>query len=172
MDAKDIVADLRETFGKGRSILTPEEVAVVIGKTPAAVAGMRARETFPFEIRKVGARKIGVSIYDVAEWIANGCPAKDKDEPESGSEARASARKTGKQKSPPPIPEKRKVPASAAPSSVNRPSLGPALLKIKKMMDQKQMEMDFMREMFAELESIHLERSLKKGKSAPRRRGI
>lgn len=90
MNAKDILVDLREIFGKGRMVLTPEEVGQVIGRTPAAVAGMRARKTFPFEIIMVGTRRGGVSIYEVAEWLSmGGCPG-----------GGASASKTRKQKSP------------------------------------------------------------------------
>lgn len=172
MDAKGVLADLREMFGKRRAILSPEEVGEVIGKTPAAVAGMRSRKTFPFEVRPVGEKKLGVSIYEVADWIANGCPADD--DATSGSGAAAPSGKAKKQKSPPPASSaKAKGPASANTRKPNRPSLGPALLNIRKMISQKRAELDFMTEMFAAMEALHLERGLKKP-AAPRkrRRGI
>lgn len=52
-------------------LLSPEEVAPIIAVNPAVQANLRSQGRFPIPIRKVG-KKIGISIYHLAEFIANG----------------------------------------------------------------------------------------------------
>ncbi|NWG38716.1 MAG: helix-turn-helix domain-containing protein [Hydrogenophilaceae bacterium] len=166
MDIKDIVADLRETFGKGRMVLFPEEVAQVIGLSPKAINNLRHRKKFPFTPKRIG-NKIGVSIYELAEWIASGSPELEHAEPDN-------AATTG-------TTRKRKAPASAkqAPatstSKARRPSLGPLLMSMRKMIAQQEAELHLARDLFANLEKLHMERNIDKkvsSGSAPKRRRL
>ncbi len=70
MDTSLILADLRQQFGQ-QSVLYPEDVAALLGKTVGAVASLRHRGGFPLPVTEVGGRP-AVSIYDVADWLGNG----------------------------------------------------------------------------------------------------
>ena len=70
MDASLILADLRQQFGQ-KSVLYPEDVAALLGKSIGAVASLRHRGGFPLPVKEVGGRP-AVSIYDVADWLGNG----------------------------------------------------------------------------------------------------
>ena len=65
-----ILKDLKEQFGK-KVILSPKDVAPIIAKSPAVQANMRSQGRFPIPITKIG-RKIGISIYHLAEFLATG----------------------------------------------------------------------------------------------------
>ena len=166
MDIKDIVADLRETFGKGRMVLFPEEVAQVIGLSPKAINNLRHRKKFPFTPKRIG-NKIGVSIYELAEWLVSGSPELDHAEPDNATTPSTS--------------RKRKATAPAkqatAPSSSKprRPSLGPLLMSMRKMITQQETELHLARDLFANLEKLHMENKIDKkvsSGSAPKRRGL
>ena len=64
------LADLRRQFGK-KTLLTPEDLADVIAQSPGAQAVARHRGRFDIPLTKRG-RKIYVSIYDLADWLASG----------------------------------------------------------------------------------------------------
>lgn len=150
MDIKDIVADLRETFGKGRMVLFPEEVAQVIGLSPKAINNLRHRKKFPFTPKRIG-NKIGVSIYELAEWLASGSPELDQVEPDNATTSSTS--------------RKRKAPTPAtAPSTskARRPSLGPLLMSMRKMIAQQEAELHLAHDLFANLEKLHMEYKIDK----------
>lgn len=65
-----ILKDLKERFGK-KVILSPEDVAPIIATSPAVQANLRSQGRFPIPITKIG-RKIGISIYHLAEFLATG----------------------------------------------------------------------------------------------------
>ena len=163
MDIKGIVADLRETFGKGRMVLFPEEVAQVIGLSPKAINNLRHRKKFPFTPKRIG-NKIGISIYELAEWLASGSPELDHAEPDNATTPSTS--------------RKRKAPTPAtAPSTgkARRPSLGPLLMSMRKMIAQQEAELHLAHDLFANLEKLHMEHKTDKkvsSGSAPKRRGL
>jgi len=70
MTKDEILADLHREF-PGAKVLTSDQVARVLATTPAAIANMRHRGTFPIEVKKVGSR-VCVSVYDLAEFLATG----------------------------------------------------------------------------------------------------
>ena len=76
MDAKAILADLREQFGR-QNVLYADDLAELLGKSKQALANLIHRGGLPLTIKKVGGR-LCVSIYDVAEWLANGGEAPKK----------------------------------------------------------------------------------------------
>lgn len=166
MDIKDIVADLRETFGKGRMVLFPEEIAQVIGLSPKAINNLRHRKKFPFTPKRIG-NKIGVSIYELAEWLVSGSPELDHAEP--GNAATPST--TRKRKAPAPA----KQATAPSTSKPRRPSLGPLLMNMRKMIAQQETELHLARDLFANLEKLHMEHKINKKDSrgsAPKRRRL
>lgn len=71
MDKESILRDLKEKTG-GKTLLTPEDLAPIIHRSPQAQANLRNTGTFPLPIRKVG-REPHVSVYDLADWLAGEC---------------------------------------------------------------------------------------------------
>jgi hypothetical protein len=143
MDAKAILADLRDQFGKGRAVLYPEDLAVALNKSPKAVDSLIRRGSLPLKVKPVGGRN-AVSIYEVAEWFAS------EEQPETHT-ARGSVAVA---KSKPPAPR---------PSRIRRPSLGRALLALRA-------QQDFVGELIAELDAIEVARAAKKtDKTKPRK---
>lgn len=65
-----VLADLKSRFGD-KVLLSPEDIAPLIASSPAVQANMRSQGRFPIPVKKVG-RKIGVSIYHLAEYLAKG----------------------------------------------------------------------------------------------------
>lgn len=65
-----VLADLQQTFGP-KKVLTPKDIAPIIGADENAMAQMRKRRKFPLAPVTDG-RRIGYSIYDLAEWLARG----------------------------------------------------------------------------------------------------
>ena len=75
---KDILADLKAQFGV-RVLLSPEDIAEIINISVGQQANMRSDGKFPIPYEKVGGR-IRISIYDLAEYLANCCSRKVKQE--------------------------------------------------------------------------------------------
>jgi len=65
-----VLEDLQRKFGE-KAILSPKELAPIIRTSESAQSNMRAAGTFPLPVVKQGA-KIGVSIYVLAKWLADG----------------------------------------------------------------------------------------------------
>lgn len=68
MDKETILKDLSARFGR-KVLLSPEDIADVISQTPGAQAVARHRRSFDIPIIRRG-RKVFVSVYDVADWLA------------------------------------------------------------------------------------------------------
>lgn len=75
-----ILNDLTARFG-ANVLLTPEQIAPIIASSPAVQANLRSQGRFPIPIRRVGS-KVVVSIYHLAEFIANGDVVVDSFQPE------------------------------------------------------------------------------------------
>ena len=65
-----ILEDLKRKFGD-KAILSPKELAPILHTSESAQSNMRAAGTFPLPVVKQGA-KIGVSVYVLAKWLADG----------------------------------------------------------------------------------------------------
>ena len=79
-----ILSDLRKQFGDGKYLLSPKELAPIINKSTQAQANMRAVGSFPLPVVKVG-KKVGVSVHDLADFLAGGTVAKKKTEPKTAA---------------------------------------------------------------------------------------
>lgn len=150
MDAKTILADLQLRFPR-KVWLSPKDLADIIDKSEQAQANLRHRGNFPLPIKKVG-RKVGVSIYAVAEWLA--------DEGSTSIEAAANtAPQTRKAKNT--VPDRSKPTRS-------RPSLGASLMALRT-------AHEFQMSLIDELEKIHLhnesEKAAKKAEKARKKAG-
>ncbi len=64
-----IFNDIKERF-PNKIILSPEDIAPLICINKQVQADMRHRGTFPIPIKKIG-KKVGISIYDLAEYLSN-----------------------------------------------------------------------------------------------------
>lgn len=69
MTEAEILADLRSIYGKV-GVLTMQQLAEYLGRTPDALRKMRDRGCFPLPIKEIGGR-LCVSILAVAQWLAN-----------------------------------------------------------------------------------------------------
>lgn len=89
-----ILQDLQKKFGE-KAVLSPKELAPILHTSESAQSNMRAAGTFPLPVVKQGS-KIGVSIYVLAEWLANGdvpaCQKQQKEEPQGLPQAKLSIR--------------------------------------------------------------------------------
>lgn len=137
----EVLTDLKTEFGK-KIFLSPEDIAPLIDRTPAAQAAMRTRDNFPITYTKLGGA-IVIKIYDLAKYIAEDTE-EVKPEPSAGQ---------GRTK-------------TAAGSFVNRPklsrpSLAKTLLAFGKQIEQQELQTKFMRHLFDELGRIELKRKLK-----------
>nr|WP_314541080.1 hypothetical protein [uncultured Massilia sp.] len=65
-----VLNDLIARFGD-KVLLTPEDIAPIIARSPAVQANLRYQERFPIPVKKDG-RRVYVSIYHLAEYIATG----------------------------------------------------------------------------------------------------
>jgi len=65
-----ILEDLKGRFGE-KVILTPEDIAPIIATSPAVQANLRSQGRFPIPVKKMG-KKVGVTIYHLAEFLATG----------------------------------------------------------------------------------------------------
>lgn len=135
MDAKAILADLRDQFGKGRTVLYPEDLAVALNKSPKAVDSLIRRGSLPLKVKPVGGRN-AVSIYDVAEWFAG--------EEQTGTHTARGNAAVAKSKG-----------TTPRQSRIRRPSLGRALLALRA-------QQDFVGELIAELEAIEIAKAAKR----------
>lgn len=77
-----ILSDLRKQFGNGKYLLSPKELAPIINKSTQAQANMRAAGSFPLPVVKVG-KKIGVTVHDLADFLAGGTMSQAKAEKKS-----------------------------------------------------------------------------------------
>lgn len=75
-----VLNDLTARFGAD-VMLTPEQIAPIIASSPAVQANLRSQGRFPIPVRKIG-NKVVVSIYHLAEFIANGDVVMEKPQPE------------------------------------------------------------------------------------------
>lgn len=64
------LADLKKQFGV-KKIISPEELAPIIGKSIATLANMRSKGICPIPAKKIG-RSVGFYIGDVASWLVTG----------------------------------------------------------------------------------------------------
>lgn len=76
MDSTLILKDLQATYGP-RKVLYSDDVAAILGKSVGAVYSMKSKDGFPLPIIEVGGRP-GVSIYAMADWLADGAHTKPK----------------------------------------------------------------------------------------------
>lgn len=75
---KVILADLKAQFGV-KVLLSPEDIAEIINISVGQQANMRSEGKFPIPYEKVGGR-VRITIYDLAEYLANCCTKKVKQE--------------------------------------------------------------------------------------------
>lgn len=68
MNSELILKDLREQFGK-KSVLYSDDIASLLGKDHRVVKTLLKGNSLPIAVKKVG-NQLGVSIYEVAEWLA------------------------------------------------------------------------------------------------------
>jgi hypothetical protein len=65
-----ILADLRRIFGD-KVLLSPEDIAEIIGISVGQQANLRSDERFPIPYDKEDTGRIKISIYALAEYLAN-----------------------------------------------------------------------------------------------------
>ena len=157
MTRDEILADLKEQYGR-QLVLSPSDIALAIGRSPKAQANMRSRGVFPIPVKRAGG-KVGVSIYDLADYLAGDQPAP---RPSALSPIPAavsaqvpaiSERQPGKPGAPKP-PKAAAKPTRAAPPAAwlparRRKSLGPELLGFRQ-------ALEFWGAVHAELEAAEL----------------
>lgn len=131
MDAEAKLKDLRKQFGK-RSVLYADDMAELIGADHQATKAVKSGFGIPLPLKKVRGR-YGVAIYDAADWLS------------SPDAPKAPKAKTSK------------APLLGKPARL-RPSLGKALLALRK-------QMDFLNEVYSYLEMIEIRGAAKKPKS-------
>lgn len=68
MDEAAIVAELRNFFGE-KTLLSPEDIAPHIRRTPKAQANLRSLGVFPIPLTYVSGKPY-VTIYALAAWLA------------------------------------------------------------------------------------------------------
>ena len=148
MSYADALADLKADFGM-QKLLTPSDIAPYISKSSSAQAALRSREKFPIATKDVGGR-IFVSIYDLAHFIG------DDD-----------AEEVAPVKQPQKVRQHKPVKHHAIDKSKptrRPPSLGKTLKLMRARREQVELQLEFQRDLYIELEAIELERTKKKGK--------
>lgn len=65
-----VLEDLKATFDKKR-LLSPADIAPILGKSEAVLANLRSKKKSPLEPVSIGG-SIGYSIYHLAEFLAHG----------------------------------------------------------------------------------------------------
>lgn len=65
-----VLDDLKKRFGD-KVLLTPSDIAPLIAMSENAQASLRCRGRFPIPVKKIG-KRIGVTIYALAEYLATG----------------------------------------------------------------------------------------------------
>ena len=143
MSYEEALADLKEQFGP-KKLLDTQDVADALGRSREAMAMLRLRKQFPIA-RKHG-RRVVVSIYDLAKFIAGEY---------SAGEYSAS--------DPAPLKPAKSVTTAptAPPLGRNRrpPSLAKALAAFRQSINQQQSQVEFQNGVFAYLESIDIAES-------------
>lgn len=147
MSYADALADLKADFGK-QKLLTPSDIAPYISKSSSAQAALRSREKFPIATKDVGGR-IFVSIYDLAHFIGDDdvedvAPVKQPQKARQHKPAKDNASDKSK-------PTRRP------------PSLGKTLKLMRARREQMELQLEFQRDLYIELEAIELDRTTKIG---------
>jgi hypothetical protein len=71
-----VLEDLKDRFGD-KALLSPADIAPLIASSEKVQANLRSQGRFPIPVQKMGT-KVGISIYHLAEYLANGTvPPKD-----------------------------------------------------------------------------------------------
>lgn len=137
MSYERALADLKEQFGT-KKLLDSQEVADAIGRSREALAMMRSRKQFPIAQKR--GRKVVVSIYDLAEYIAG------ESQPLHPSPAPAVK------------PAHTQSAKAAGPDGRTRrpPSLAKALASFRASINQQQSQIEFQNAVFASLEAREL----------------
>lgn len=65
-----VLEDLKDRFGE-RVLLSPADIAPIIASSEKVQANLRSQGRFPIPVQKMGT-KVGISIYHLAEYLANG----------------------------------------------------------------------------------------------------
>lgn len=68
MNSELILKDLREQFGQ-KTVLYSDDIATLLGRDHRVVKTLLKANSLPIAVKKVG-QQLGVSIYEVAEWLA------------------------------------------------------------------------------------------------------
>lgn len=154
MTKDEILRDLRQAYGP-KVILSPADLALAIGRSPKAQANMRSRGAFPMPVKRVGG-KIGVSVYDLADYLAGDSTI---ERPAATARATDAPAMAPDRSLVAPNKKARDGAAKAAPKSASTPkpwlparsrkSLGPALLGFRQ-------ALDFWAAVHAELEAAEI----------------
>ena len=107
MNIEIILKDLREQFGQ-QTVLYAEDIAKLLGEDHRVVKSLLKANSLPITVKKVRTR-LGVSIYEVAEWLATSDEIQSKTKHTSEIKVKAPSKK--------------------------RPSLGKSLIALKTQMD-------------------------------------
>ena len=107
MNIEIILKDLREQFGQ-QTVLYAEDIAKLLGEDHRVVKSLLKANSLPIAVKKVRTR-LGVSIYEVAEWLATSSEIQIKTKHTSEIKVKAPSKK--------------------------RPSLGKSLIALKTQMD-------------------------------------
>jgi hypothetical protein len=150
MSYADALADLKADFGK-QKLLTPSDIAPYISKTASAQAALRSRKKFPITTKDVGGR-IFVSIYDLAHYIGD-------DEAEDVKPAKQPP------KAKPQQPTKSTGIDKSKPTR-RPPSLGKTLKLMRAQRETMELQLEFQRDLYIELEAIEFDRIAKQAASA------
>lgn len=152
MSYADALADLKADFGK-QKLLTPSDIAPYISKTAAAQAALRSRKKFPIATKDVGGR-IFVSIYDLAHYIGD-------DEAEEAAPVKQPS------KAKPQQPTKSTGIDKSKPTR-RPPSLGKTLKLMRAQREAMELQLEFQRDLYIELEAIELDQVAKRGRAGGR----
>lgn len=125
MDQAAIVAELRKFFGE-KTLLSPEDIAPHIRRTPKAQANLRSLGVFPIPLTYVSGKPY-VTIYALAAWLAGTANM-----PGGGAvpplREQAAAKTEDGPKPSGGTPKKSTDPEATAPQDPDRPPLGPMIL--------------------------------------------
>lgn len=143
-DYAEVLLDLKKEFN-GKILLSPADIAPYISKSAEAQWALRERGNFPIKYSKMG-RSIVIKIYDLARYFAD------------DQEMDAVNTPT------PPKPKPKAVAAAKKGLTMNQrriPNFAKTLMLFGQQVEQQEMQLDFMRQLFAELERIELMRDIK-----------
>lgn len=125
MDEAAIVAELRDFFGE-KTLLSPEDLAPHIRRTPKAQANLRSLGVFPIPLTYISGKPY-VTIYALAAWLAGTANM-----PGGGAvpplREQAAAKTEDAPKPSRGTPKKSTAPEATAPKDPDRPPLGPMIL--------------------------------------------